>query len=305
MCSAQAGGRAPGRADPRPASPQHVSAATRGSGWRTRSEPRARRPLRRRRSPDLGTFGSHDVVCNLATNIPPTTKAARRSAWAANDRIRRGLTPPGRRRWPQAPAASCRSRSRSSTPTPAAGLHRDHPSKRLLAAFDARAPRPREAQPSRHLEGGTGVLLRCALFYGPDSHHLGTRRRPHWPGAAWRPRSVAVTAYMSSITTDDAAMLWLLAPGPSRACTTSSTTAASPKEHFDSLARRRPVSAVPPSLPRSPEVGGSKTEMLAGRSGCRTSGSRRRMGWAPEYPERPRGLAGCRAAMENGERTDA
>src|SRR5437588_3795696 len=31
----------------------------------------------------------HDVVCNLATSIPPIRKAAMPSAWATNDRIRR------------------------------------------------------------------------------------------------------------------------------------------------------------------------------------------------------------------------
>src|SRR5919197_900673 len=33
-------------------------------------------------------MAGHDVVINLATSIPPASRAARRSAWAGNDRIR-------------------------------------------------------------------------------------------------------------------------------------------------------------------------------------------------------------------------
>ena len=37
----------------------------------------------------VARVAGHDVVCNLATRIPPTAHAARSAAWADNDRIRR------------------------------------------------------------------------------------------------------------------------------------------------------------------------------------------------------------------------
>lgn len=144
----------------------------------------------------------HEVVCNLATHIPPTSKMAMPGAWAENDRIRTegsknlvdavlaGGTPryvqesialvyrDGQHRW----------LDESSPIDPVANL-------RSAAAAESNAARVSAA-------GATGVILRFATFYGPDSDSTLDMIR-------LARRRIALGAgpdrYTSSITTDDAA----------------------------------------------------------------------------------------------------
>ncbi|HLI72411.1 MAG TPA: NAD(P)-dependent oxidoreductase [Acidimicrobiales bacterium] len=144
----------------------------------------------------------HDVVCNLATHIPPTTRMALPSAWSENDRIR-SL---GSRNLVDAALAAEATRfvqesigfvyedagdewiDESAPVDPVANLH---------SATEA------EANTERFGEGGgVGVVLRFAAFYGPDSEttlttiRLARRRIAAMPGRR---------VFISSISTDDAA----------------------------------------------------------------------------------------------------
>jgi nucleoside-diphosphate-sugar epimerase len=113
----------------------------------------------------------HEVVVNLATSIPPLTKAARGSAWDTNERLRReasnhlvdGALHAGAVRYVQESIAF---------PYVDHGdqwIDEDHPVDQVgpfSGARDAEAAAARFAQ-----QGGTGVVLRFAQFYATDSTH--------------------------------------------------------------------------------------------------------------------------------------
>jgi nucleoside-diphosphate-sugar epimerase len=143
-----------------------------------------------------------DVVCNLATHIPPVSKAARPQAWAENDRIRtegshnlvEAALAGGVQRYVQESIAFLyrdggdRWLDESAPIEPAGGL-------RSAPVAEANAGRVTAA-------GGSAVILRFAAFYGPDSDSILAMIR-------LARRRIALGAgpnrYMSSITTDDAA----------------------------------------------------------------------------------------------------
>ena len=145
----------------------------------------------------------HDVVVNLATSIPPSSKAARKSAWSMNDRIRRE----GSRNLVDAALAAGASRYVQESiaflyaDAGEAWIAEDHPVKATsitASSLDAEAE-------ARRFESsaGTAVILRFGSFYGADSGHtadvLRFARRGF--GTTPGPRD----AYLSSINTDDAA----------------------------------------------------------------------------------------------------
>ena len=132
----------------------------------------------------------HDAIVNLATHIPPVSKAMLPGAWAENDRIRREVS----RNLVDAAIAGgvgrivqeaiCFFYAESGD----RWLDEDTP---LDLPPYARSGADAEAQVRRLTEaGGTGVVLRFGLFYGPRSEG---------------PPVLARCGYMSSIHTDDAA----------------------------------------------------------------------------------------------------
>lgn len=123
----------------------------------------------------------HEVVVNLATSIPPLTKAARGAAWATNERLRSeasnhlvdGALAAGAIRYVQESIAF---------PYVDNGdrwIDEDHPVEQVGPFSGARDA---EAAAARFAEHGVGVVLRFAQFYAPDSSHTvafnaTTRRR--------------------------------------------------------------------------------------------------------------------------------
>ena len=127
----------------------------------------------------------HEVVVNLATSIPPLTKAARGAAGRRTSGCAaRPRTTSSTR--PSRPDRRGTSRSRSPSPTstpPTAGSTRTTPSTRWAPSPGARDA---EAAAARFATGGgVGVVLRFAQFYAPDSTHTqafnATTRRPRQP----------------------------------------------------------------------------------------------------------------------------
>jgi nucleoside-diphosphate-sugar epimerase len=113
----------------------------------------------------------HEVVVNLATSIPPVTKAARGSAWITNERLRReasnhlvdGALQAGAARYVQESIAF---------PYVDNGdewIDEDHPVDQIGPFTGARDAEAAAARFAEH--GGNGVVLRFAQFYAPDSSH--------------------------------------------------------------------------------------------------------------------------------------
>jgi nucleoside-diphosphate-sugar epimerase len=113
----------------------------------------------------------HEVVINLATSIPPLTKAARASAWTTNERLRSEASNhlvdaalhAGANRYVQESIAF---------PYVDNGdqwIDEDHPVEQVgpfTGAADAEAAAGRFAE-----QGGAGVALRFAQFYAPEAAH--------------------------------------------------------------------------------------------------------------------------------------
>lgn len=113
----------------------------------------------------------HEAVVNLATSIPPLSKAARGSAWTTNERLRTeashhlgdGARHAGALRYVQESIAF---------PYVDNGdrwADEDHPVDQVGPFTGARFAEAAAARFAEH--GGAGVVLRFAQFYAPDSSH--------------------------------------------------------------------------------------------------------------------------------------
>lgn len=113
----------------------------------------------------------HEAVVNLATSIPPLTKAARGSAWTTNERLRSEAS---NHLVDAALAAGATRYVQESIAFPYVDhgdqwVDEDHPVDHVgpfTGARDAEAAAERFAA-----EGGVGVVLRFAQFYAPESVH--------------------------------------------------------------------------------------------------------------------------------------
>ncbi|MDQ4068062.1 MAG: NAD(P)H-binding protein [Actinomycetota bacterium] len=145
----------------------------------------------------------HDVVVNLATSIPPFSRAARAKAWRANDRLRREAS----RNLVDAALATGADRYVQES---IAFLYADAgedwiteddpvaPNSITASALDA------EAQARRFAAGGgAAVILRFGSFYGADSSHTRDVLRFARRGLSTTPGPGH--GYLSPISTDDAA----------------------------------------------------------------------------------------------------
>lgn len=145
----------------------------------------------------------HEAVINVATSIPPFSKALRPGAWRMNDRIRAegagvladAAIAAGARRYVQESVSFLYVDAGSSW------IEEDHPVRSnsiTASALEAEAHARRVGA-----QGADAVVLRFGMFYGPDSGHTGTALRlARWglsslPG----PRN----GFVSALSTDDAA----------------------------------------------------------------------------------------------------
>lgn len=143
-----------------------------------------------------------EAVLNLATAIPPTTKAAKTAAWDETFRIRRE----GSRNLVDAALAAGAGRYVQESITfnyaDAGDAWIDEGSPVEWGTYGA-ACEEAEAQARRFTEsGGVGVVLRFGAFYGPDGHHMDDMAK------ALRKRiapDMSPDGYRSSIHTEDAA----------------------------------------------------------------------------------------------------
>jgi nucleoside-diphosphate-sugar epimerase len=235
----------------------------------------------------------HDAVVNIATRVPPMSRAARRSAWAEHDRIRRegsvALAAAARE------AGVGRFVQEAITFTYAdradAWIDEDVP-------FDVPDPFgtavPAEEAVRRFTEaGGTGVVLRFASFYGPGSEQtevLARWARRHLAFLVGRPDD-----YVSSIHLADA--------GAAVAAALSAPAGTYNVVEDEPVTKRRLAAIVGEAVGARPwvHVPGRLTPLvLRGQPAAgllarshRVSNARFReaTGWAPQYPSAREGWA--------------
>ena len=226
----------------------------------------------------------HDAVINLATHIPhSSTQMLLPGAWRENDRIRRDASAAlvdaalasGITRFVQesfAPVYPDSGERWIEEHTPISPVRYN----RTLADAETSAGRFQET-------GRTAVVLRFGGFYGSDA--LQTREMVGWVKRGWGPLPGPASAYISSVSHDDAAAAVAaslsLPPGAYNVVDDEPVTH---REFFDTLAAALgvPCPKLPP--PWMTPLFGSLGQMMA-RS-LRISNRRLRSlsTWAPEYP---------------------
>jgi len=151
----------------------------------------------------VAAVAGHDAVINLATHIPPLTKAARASAWAENDRIRTE----GSRNLVDAALAAGASRYVQES---IAFLYDDHgdgwidETEPLIQSPFTTGVDHAEAEAARFGEaGGVAIVLRFGQFYAPEATHTLLMVRAARRGWAMLPGDD--DAYAPLIQADDAA----------------------------------------------------------------------------------------------------
>ncbi|MCZ7535444.1 MAG: NAD(P)H-binding protein [Acidimicrobiia bacterium] len=163
-----------------------------------------------------------DVIVHLATSIPPLSKMRSRRAWRDNDRLRTETT----RHLVDAALAHGIDRVVTESITfhyvdRGSDWIDEGASTDTAGALDSVGDLEREVA-RLTASGGTGVVLRFGLFYGPDARSTG-----EYLGLARRGLAVTVgspNGYISSIHTDDAAAAVVAAIDAPPASTTSSMT---------------------------------------------------------------------------------
>ena len=153
----------------------------------------------------------HDVVCNLATHIPPTSRMASPGAWAENDKIRTEVS----RNLVDGVLAEHGARAGAAgkpvryVQESIAFLYRDgrdtwlDESSPIDPVANLRSATVAESNATRVTAAGAdAVILRFAAFYGPDSEATLAMIRLAKHRIAM---GAGPDGYMSSITTDDAA----------------------------------------------------------------------------------------------------
>lgn len=229
-----------------------------------------------------------DVVINLATSIPSTSRMFLPGAWRMTSRIRRfassnlveAALAEGAERYIQESFApiypDCGSEwIDESTPTKPVEYNR--------AVLDAEAAAQRFGE-----RGGVGIALRFAFFYGPDSPMtLDTIR---FVQRGWSPIFGSPEAYFSSLSHDDAASAVIAALElPSGIYNVSDDEPLQRREYVDSLASL--LSIPSPRLPPRwiEKLLGSLGETLARSERISNRKLKNASNWAPKYPSMRQG----------------
>jgi len=238
----------------------------------------------------------HDAVCNMATHIPASARMAMPRAWAENDRIRSEVSA----NLVQAVLAHDVGRyvQESITFLYADGGDRwlDESSP-VEPVANLRSATVAEANAARVTgTGATGVVLRFAAFYGPDSDStLGM--------IAMAKRGLAMAAgpdgYTSSVTTDDAAAAVVAALAvPPGTYNVGDDEPLTRREFFAALATAlgvRPPRIAPAGLAK---FGGAKAAALTRSQRVANRRFVAASGWAPASPSVRQGWAAVVAAAD-------
>jgi nucleoside-diphosphate-sugar epimerase len=237
----------------------------------------------------------HDVVINLATSIPPISRTFLPGSWRMTSRIRtyastnlvEAALAGGARRYIQESFApiypDCGYQWIDESTPP-------HPAKYNRAVLDAESATRRFTQ-----QGGTGIALRFAYFYGPDSPS--TLATVRYVERGWGLIFGAPDAYYSSVSHDDAADAVVAALDlPAGIYNVSDDEPLTRREYIDALASLLEVSS--PRLPPRWIVKflGSLGETLARSQRITNRKLKTESSWAPRYPSM---RAGWQAVLDS------
>jgi nucleoside-diphosphate-sugar epimerase len=226
---------------------------------------------------------THDVVCNLATSIPSSNRAMLPFAWRQNDRIRKLVSRNLAEAATKAGAGSYIQESFAPM-YPSCGDRWIDEHSSVSPAPHVRSAITAEYNTKKFTDaGGQGVVLRFALFYGPDSHH--TLDAIRMAKAGWAAMFGTPEGYVSSIHTDDAARAVVAAlKAPAGVYNVADDEPVTKREFFAALAD---ALGIPPPrfLPAFfGRLAGSLGETLARSLRISNRHFKEQTGWSPTYP---------------------
>jgi nucleoside-diphosphate-sugar epimerase len=225
----------------------------------------------------------HEVVMNLATHIPPFSKASRASAWEENDRIRvdasRNLVDAalasGATRYVQESIALFYADAGQEWVTEDAPVEPPPAARTFLDA---------EAQAARFTAGGgTGVALRFGNFYAADSEQTASVLKLARSGVA--PFLGSRQEYFAIVHADDAAAAVASAlecPAGLYNVAADPLTKGDAADQLAALLGRRKL-RFPPRVVLA--AGGSGAKALMRSTRVSSERFRTATGWAPAYPD--------------------
>lgn len=224
----------------------------------------------------------HEVVINLATRIPPSSRVLIPGAWRENDRLRRiasnnmaeAALGAGAAWFVQesfAPIYPDRGDEWIDETTPV------HPARYNQSVLDA------EAAAERFTRGGrTGVVLRFAQFYGPDSGF--TLDAIRFVQKGWAAALGSPNGFVSSVSHDDAAAAVVAALGvPAGTYNVVDDEPLRRREYYGSLAAA--IGVAPPRFPPVwlARVAGSLGETLSRSQRISNRKLKEESGWRPKW----------------------
>ncbi|HEX6310233.1 MAG TPA: NAD(P)-dependent oxidoreductase [Acidimicrobiia bacterium] len=245
--------------------------------------------------------GDSEAVLHLATNVPPTRQAMKRSAWDTHNALRTTAT---EHLVAAARAAGTEvfvkeSISFSYPDRGAEWIDEDVPPDESIALL-----RPTLAGERIALDfagdGRRAVVLRFGLFYGPSTRHTDEALRL----ARWRMSTVAGSpgAYMSSLHVDDVASAVaasLRAPtGIYNVCDDDPLTHRAYLDAFSAGFGLGKLHITPSWLLRL--VAGGASRVFTASQRCSNRRFRAATGWAPTYPSAREGWAAAGNARAGG-----
>lgn len=237
----------------------------------------------------------HDAVLNLATSIPPASKAMRPGAWSMNDKIRTegscilvdAALATGAQRYVQESIAFI---------YPDSGDHWIDESTALDSPKYTRSTLEAEAQAARFTAaGGAGVVLRFGMFYGAASSHTEdfVRLARHRVAANLGSRD----GYMSSVHLDDAAAAVVAAlAAPAGTYNIVDDEPMKRGDYFDALADAFGLPHARLGMSAIGKLGGSKAATLTRSERVSNAKFKAGTGWAPAYPSAREGYLQVAAA---------
>jgi nucleoside-diphosphate-sugar epimerase len=225
----------------------------------------------------------HDVVINIATSIPSGLKVLLPGAFKKNTRIRQEASQ-------NLASAAIATRARRFIQESFAPAYPDcgddwidesvqiDPSRYIESVWDAES-----AADEFTKSGGTGVVLRFSLFYGPDSSH--TLEAVRLVRRGFAPTVGGGDAYMSAIWTDDAAAaVFASLSVPAGIYNVTDDVPMRRREAFDLLAGELGVKP-PRMLPRwATRVSGAVGEALGRSQKISNARFRNAANWVPKVP---------------------
>lgn len=224
----------------------------------------------------------HEVVANLATNVPPLEQALEPTAWDIHNRLR---TEASRSVTQAAAEAGCRIFIQESITFPYAdrGAEWIEESDADNCPPEMASSRVAEEQAAWFSEnGGQGIVLRFALFYAHDSSH--TQEFQAAIRAGQSPFLGDPASYMSHIHAEDAAAAVVAAlNAPAGIYNIADDQPLTRQELAAAIAELEGVASPAPPEPMQGELPGS-IEALTRSQRISNRHFKHTTGWTPRYP---------------------